>query len=130
MSQVPPQVSVDADSPVPPFEQVRAQFADHITAGRIPPGTRLAPIRQLAGDLGIAPGTVARAYKELEAVGLVVSRRGGGTRVSANPAVAVSTGPQPDPAGLTRAAAEFVRAARARGYAAEQIQEAIRAAFG
>ena len=46
------------------------------------PGDRLPPLRQLAADLGLAVGTVARAYRELESAGLISSRRGGGTRVT------------------------------------------------
>ncbi|GAA2626816.1 hypothetical protein GCM10010399_67970 [Dactylosporangium fulvum] len=39
-------------------------------------------MRQLAADLGLAVGTVARAYRELELAGLVLARRGGGIRVA------------------------------------------------
>ena len=67
--------------PTPPFEQVRRQVAEMIVTGVLEPGARLPPLRQLAGDLGLAVGTVARAYRELERGGLVVGRRGGGTRV-------------------------------------------------
>lgn len=45
------------------------------------PDDRLPPVRQLAEDLGLAVGTTARAYRELEAAHLVRSRRGGGNRV-------------------------------------------------
>ncbi|WP_051196494.1 GntR family transcriptional regulator [Jonesia quinghaiensis] len=73
---------LDPSTPLPPYEQIRAQLATHIATGALPPDARLAPVRQVARDLGIAPGTVARAYKELENAGLVTTRRGGGTRVS------------------------------------------------
>src|SRR5699024_8490657 len=43
---------------------------------------RLPSVRQLASDLEVAPGTVAKAYRPLEAEGLVVSRVGSETRVS------------------------------------------------
>jgi DNA-binding transcriptional regulator YhcF (GntR family) len=76
-------LSVDLADPTPPFEQLRRQLAYFIETGRIPDGERLPPLRQLAGDLGLAVGTVARTYRELEAEGLVRSRRGGGTRVVA-----------------------------------------------
>ncbi|MBO0832356.1 MAG: GntR family transcriptional regulator [Actinobacteria bacterium] len=60
---------IDLSRPVPPYEQLRAQIAGLIAAGELPSGSRLASVRQLAGDLGVAPGTVARAYSELEAAG-------------------------------------------------------------
>lgn len=75
-------VRVDADSPVPPYEQIRHQIAAMVRSQALPPARRLPTIRQLAADLGIAPGTVARAYRELESEGLVVSRGRRGTHVA------------------------------------------------
>ena len=74
-----PRITVDADRPVPPYVQVRDQIAELIGAGELAADARLPPVRQLAADLGLAAGTVARAYQELEAGGLVITRRGGGT---------------------------------------------------
>lgn len=71
----------------PPYEQLRQQLVTMIGSGALAPGQRLPPLRQLAGDLGLAVGTVARTYKELESSGHVVSRRGAGTRVSATAGV-------------------------------------------
>jgi len=67
-------LSVDLNSAVPPFEQIRAQIAQQAAAGSLPPGTRLPSIRQLSSDLSLAPGTVARAYRELEVTGIISSR--------------------------------------------------------
>ncbi len=77
-------VRVDPDDPTPPYEQLRRQLATLITSGTLRAGTRLAPVRQLAADLALAAGTVARAYRELEAEGLVRTARGAGTRVAAD----------------------------------------------
>lgn len=79
-------IEVDPASPVPPFEQLRAQFATMIASGVLLPGDQLPPIRQLAADLGLAVNTVARTYRELEAVGLVRSRVRHGTTVAGTPA--------------------------------------------
>ena len=75
-------------STTPPrrYEQLRRQLVGMIAAGDLPGRRPAASLRQLAGDLGLAVGTVARSYRELEAAGLVTSRRGGGTRVAATPA--------------------------------------------
>lgn len=75
-------IDVDQSSPVPAFEQVRAQLSEMIAAGALPAGYRLPSIRQLAADLGLAPGTVARVYRELEGEGLVRSRVRHGTVVA------------------------------------------------
>jgi DNA-binding transcriptional regulator YhcF (GntR family) len=76
-------ITVDTTSPVPPFEQVRAQLAGQIADGVLVAGTRLPTVRKLADDLGLAVNTVARSYRELEAAGLVDTRGRGGTVVTA-----------------------------------------------
>jgi GntR family transcriptional regulator len=87
-------VEVDAQSPVPPYEQLRAQITTLAASGVLRGGDRLPTIRQLAGDLGLAPGTVARAYTELEAAGVLTTRGRRGTFVvehtSANPSLSPS----------------------------------------
>lgn len=58
------------------------RFQGLIATGYLGRGERLPTVRQTAADLGVALGTAARAYKQLEAEGLVVSRTGAGTRVA------------------------------------------------
>jgi DNA-binding transcriptional regulator YhcF (GntR family) len=77
----PPPVVVDVSAAEPPYEQVRRQIAGHIMSGALPDGSRLPTIQALAADLGLAGNTVGRAYKELEAAGLVRTRRRVGTVV-------------------------------------------------
>lgn len=74
---------VNSDDPTPPFEQIRRRLALLIDAGELREGQRLPTVRQLAGDLRVAPGTVSRAFKELETGGYVETRRAAGTRVKA-----------------------------------------------
>jgi DNA-binding transcriptional regulator YhcF (GntR family) len=76
-------ITIDPNSPVPPFEQVRMQIAAQAGSGELVAGTRLPSVRALADDLGLAVNTVARAYKELEAGGVVETRGRGGTVVTA-----------------------------------------------
>ncbi|MCX7543085.1 GntR family transcriptional regulator [Corynebacterium sp. P5848] len=75
-------ISICVDDPTPVYEQVRREVIRLVTSGDLDEGARLPPVRQLARDLGIAPGTVARAYRELEAAGTVTTRRGAGTRIA------------------------------------------------
>ena len=76
-------VAVDATSPVPPYEQVRAGLAQQINDHSMPVGTRLPTVRKLAGDLSVAPNTIARAYRELETAGLIETRGRAGSFVNA-----------------------------------------------
>ena len=72
-------------SATPPYEQIRTQVSSLIALGTLAPGTRLPTVRSLAADLGIAAGTVARAYRELEMTGLIETRRRNGTVVAGTP---------------------------------------------
>lgn len=83
-------IDVDPSAATPPYEQVRQQISTMIQAGTLAEGAQLPPIRQLAADLALAPGTVARAYTELERAGLVASRRRRGTVVAAHTDLPVS----------------------------------------
>ncbi|MFC3984490.1 GntR family transcriptional regulator [Streptosporangium jomthongense] len=76
-------IVIDAASPVPPFEQLRAQLARQIQDRTLAVGARLPTIRHLAADLGLAVNTVGRAYRELEEAGLIETRGRAGSFVSA-----------------------------------------------
>lgn len=115
-------IEVDPDSPVPAYEQLRGQLADMIDSGVLGVGHRLPPIRQLAADLSLAPGTVARVYRELESDGLVQSRRRHGTTVA---------GPVRSSAASVRASAQdagrsYVLAMRRLGLGLEESLDGVR----
>lgn len=96
-------VLVDPDAGRPLFDQLRTQIIEGIRDGRLPPGTRLPTVRQLAGQLSMAVNTVARAYRELEAAGLLETRGRLGTFVARR-----------DPADTAMAAAAHAFAAIAK----------------
>ncbi|PYI40310.1 GntR family transcriptional regulator [Arthrobacter psychrolactophilus] len=75
-------IVIDLATATPPYEQVQKQISSLISIGELRPGTRLPTVRSLAADLGVAAGTVARAYKELEAAGRVATNRRQGTVVA------------------------------------------------
>ncbi|MFF1404985.1 GntR family transcriptional regulator [Streptomyces sp. NPDC058294] len=118
-------VRVDTTSPVPPYEQIRAQLAALISSGRLAEGERLPTVRQLAADLGLAAGTVARAYRELEAASLIRTRRGAGTRVAPPPPDARRR----ETPELTEGTRDFVAWAAALGFGEDDVLEAVRRAF-
>ncbi|MFB2579966.1 GntR family transcriptional regulator [Herbiconiux sp. P15] len=74
---------VDAASGVAPFEQLRAGIRDAVASGALVAGARLPTVRALAGELGLAANTVARAYRELETDGIIETRGRLGSYVSA-----------------------------------------------
>lgn len=74
---------IDASSSVPPFEQIRLRILDLAASGGLAVGAKLPSVRSLASDLGVAANTVARAYRELEHVGIVVTAGRSGTAIAA-----------------------------------------------
>ncbi len=74
-------LALDRRGPTSLTAQLKAQIRHLILAGRLPTGTRLPPVRTLAGFLRVNRNTVARAYSELEAEGVVDGRPGRGTLV-------------------------------------------------
>ena len=71
----------DADG-TPYYLQLVSQIKFQVASGRLTAGEQLPPVRKLAEQLLINPNTVARAYRELEQEGVVVSRRGAGVFVA------------------------------------------------
>jgi DNA-binding transcriptional regulator YhcF (GntR family) len=102
-------LTIDATSATPPFEQLRTQLARLVASGELPPGTKLPTVRGLGLDLGLAANTVARAYRELEADGLLVTAGRRGTFVHSD-TLQDTTSTE-----LTRSAADFASTARRAG---------------
>jgi GntR family transcriptional regulator len=116
-------LEVDPRSAVPPYEQLRQQVTALVLGGALAPGARLPAIRQLANDLGLAGGTVARAYRELEADGVVTTHGRHGTVVSGPPR-------QPPPsAELLAAARHYAAQASNTGATLDDALTAVRVAF-
>jgi DNA-binding transcriptional regulator YhcF (GntR family) len=97
-------LSLDPESAVSPFEQVRAQIAAAIDTGVLAAASRLPTVRSLAADLGLATNTVARSHRELELAGLLETRGRQGTFVAGAPSERRML--------ATRAAREFTRRMR------------------
>lgn len=80
-------VLIDSSGEKPLFDQLRIQIIEGIRQGRLAPGARLPTVRELAGKVGLAVNTVARAYRELESAGVLETRGRYGTFVArADPA--------------------------------------------
>ncbi|OBF34150.1 GntR family transcriptional regulator [Mycobacterium sp. ACS1612] len=114
-------VRIDQNAAKPLFDQLRTQIIDGVRDGKLPPGTRLPTVRELAGQMGLAVNTVARAYRELETAGILETRGRFGTFVA-----------RVDPADIAMATAAhtFVTAARALGIEKDDALRYVEAAFG
>ena len=110
---------LDQTAADPPYEQIRSQVTARVASGELAPGTRLPTVRALATSLGVAANTVARAYRELEHAGVVVTRGRAGTVVS---------GDRVDRAAKD-AAASYAEAMRALGVRQDEALELVRRAF-
>ncbi|MCM2390286.1 GntR family transcriptional regulator [Streptomyces albipurpureus] len=119
-------IDIDPGSPVAPFEQLRAHISEQARTGALPVGYRLPTVRGFAEDLGLAANTVAKAYRALEADGVIETRGRNGTFVA----------PAADAAARELAAAAQAFADRAhrlgltRQVAQAAAQDALRAAYG
>jgi GntR family transcriptional regulator len=77
------QIHISVEDRVPIYLQIVNQVKYLVASGRLAEGEELPSIRSLADQLIVNPNTVARAYRELEAAGIVGKRRTSGTYVSA-----------------------------------------------
>jgi DNA-binding transcriptional regulator YhcF (GntR family) len=87
-------LEIDESSERSIFEQIVSGVQEGVATGRLAAGERLPSVRRLADQMDVAPGTVARAYGELERMGVVLTDGARGTRVAERPA------PVPDPSRL------------------------------
>ncbi|RUQ87977.1 GntR family transcriptional regulator [Labedella gwakjiensis] len=113
---------IDPASATAPFEQLRTQIVDAVRSGALVAGTKLPTVRKLADDLGLAPGTVARAYRELERDEVIETRGRHGTFVAA-------TG-DPTQRQAQAAATAFADRARQLGLTPDDALGYARAALG
>lgn len=113
---------IEPASATPPYEQLKQQVVALIDSGQLAVGDKLPSVRRLAGDLGLAPNTVARAYRELEAAGVVHTAGRNGTVVA----------PRPDEgdvhAQAQRLATDFVRGMKALGLGLDDMLAYVRRA--
>jgi DNA-binding transcriptional regulator YhcF (GntR family) len=114
-------VRIDHRASGPLFDQLRTQIIDGVRDGRLPPGTRLPTVRELAGQLGLAVNTVARAYRELESAGVLETRGRFGTFIARI---------DPADAAMATAAHTFVTAAKALGISKSDALRYVESAFG
>ncbi|WP_333739228.1 GntR family transcriptional regulator [Streptomyces sp. IBSBF 2806] len=118
-------LKIHIDEGAAPYEQVRAQIAEQARSGALPVGYRLPTVRGLAESLGLAANTVAKAYRALEADGVIETRGRNGTFVAAS-------GPAAQREAAVAAGVYAERALRlglTEDEASAAVREALRAAY-
>jgi DNA-binding transcriptional regulator YhcF (GntR family) len=116
------ELDVERDSDVPISTQIFWQLAYQIDSGRLLPGARLAPVRELGAALRVNPNTIRAVYRRLADAGYVTSRHGAGTHVADRP-------PQRRGAeALAGIVSEMLRRGAIAGFSADEVASAVFAA--
>ncbi len=112
------ELDIERDSDVPISTQIYWQLAYQIESGRLQPGTRLPPVRELGAALRVNPNTIRAVYRRLAEAGHVVGRHGAGTRVVDRPPV--RRGSQ----ALAGIVAETIRRGAQLGFTPDEVAQA------
>ncbi|GAC1654673.1 MAG: GntR family transcriptional regulator [Vulcanimicrobiaceae bacterium] len=111
-------LAVDPELGSAPFQQIIDQVQAFIERGDLLAGDPLPTVRQLAGDLGVAPNTVARAYSELQDAGWLTSAGRRGTHVASH---APSNDKRTRTRLLQETVANFITTLTHRGYSKDEV---------
>jgi len=120
-----PLVTIDSSDPTPIYAQLERGFRAAIATNRLRPGEQLPTVRQLAVDLQINANTVARVYAELERAGVIETKRGVGSFITATPAQAHT--PREQERRLRGFVTRVLAEADAAGFTIDEVMAALRA---
>lgn len=120
--------SIDPRDPTPIYAQIERGLRAAIATSRLRPGDQLPTVRQLAVDLRVNANTVARVYAELERSGVIETKRGVGSFISATPAQAHP--PREHDRRLRAFATRVLADADASGFTIDDVIDALRAYQG
>jgi GntR family transcriptional regulator len=121
-------ISIDTQDATPLYAQLERSLRASIATGRLQPGDQLPTVRQLAVELRVNANTVARVYAELERAGVIETRRGVGSFISATPAEARP--PREHERRLRAFVTRVLADADAAGFTIDEISAALRAHKG
>src|SRR3970282_1906115 len=117
-----PDLDVARDSDVPISTQIYWQLVYQIGSGRLLPGARLLPVRELGAAVRVNPNTIRAVYRRLADAGYVMSRHGAGTVVADRPPT------RRRPEALAGIVSEMIRRAAQAGFTADEVASATFAA--
>ena len=116
-------VTIDPRDSTPIYAQIERGLRAAIAAGRLRVGDQLPTVRQLAVELRVNANTVARVYADLEREGVLETRRGVGSFVSATPGHARP--PAEHQKRLRAFVTRLLADAAAAGFSLDEIADAI-----
>lgn len=114
-------IEIDPGSPVPINEQIKSGLRGLVARGLLKPGDQAPSVRGLAASLKVNPNTVARAFRELTAEGVLEPRRGDGNYIARQAERRAQDGLEDARAGF----AEALRQARRAGLGWDELQKAL-----
>lgn len=113
---------LNTHSGVPAYLQIVQQVKQSLQVGILQPGDKLPTVKEVVAHVAINPNTVAKAYRELEMLGITEGRTGSGTFVKQRPA-----GPSPEvQEALSQDLASWIDKARKSGLGDEEIEALLR----
>ena len=116
-------IQINRDLAIPIYTQIVGQLQFDIVSGRLPSGTQLASIRELAQELAVAPMTITQAYQELRQLGLIDTRPGLGTFVTDFNVAHVNGGVPNRQLQLRRILQRAVTDAQQHGFSKDEIKQ-------
>lgn len=120
-------IHLDLGDGVPIYQQIVNQVRGQVATGRLTPGQEVPTIRALADQLVVNPNTVARAYRDLERVGVLATRGAAGTQVADG---AVDRARQACRADLAGSVEGLVAEARQSGLGVRELVELVQECWG
>ena len=118
---------IHPDSPIPIFEQIVAQVIFNIASGGLEVGALIPSVRDLGMRLTVHPNTVAKAFQELDRLGILTARRGRGMEVTPD-AVKACRSRRRDIVG--KRIREALREAVSSGLSAEEVRRLVEDEIG
>lgn len=114
------QVNFDASKPI--YEQIIDQVKKMLVRKELTPGDKLPSQRDMAREIEVNPNTIQRAYREMEVLGLVETRRGKGTFLKEDEGMVIDIKKEM----AKDAASKFIKEMQSLGYSVEEIVECIK----
>jgi GntR family transcriptional regulator len=116
-------VTIDSRDRTPIYAQLDRALRAAIATGRLASGDQLPTVRQLAVDLKVNANTVARVYAELERAGVIETRRGVGSFITATAERARS--PRERDRRLRALVTRVLADADAAGFSLDELMDAL-----